>query len=74
MYRIGFDAKRAFKNFSGLGNYSRSLISALSQFYTYNHYYLYTPEYKENPLLDFAQRSNIKIVTPKGLNNTFSSL
>lgn len=30
--RIGFDAKRLFHNFTGLGNYSRSLLSNLSQY------------------------------------------
>ena len=28
--KIGFDAKRAFKNNTGLGNYSRMIISALA--------------------------------------------
>jgi len=31
--RIGFDAKRAFFNFSGLGNYSRNTIQYLNQHY-----------------------------------------
>lgn len=30
--KIGFDAKRLFHNFTGLGNYSRSLLSNLSQY------------------------------------------
>jgi len=42
--RIGFDAKRAFFNFSGLGNYSRSIISLLSEHYPDNSYYLYIPK------------------------------
>ncbi len=74
MYRIGFDAKRAFRNYSGLGNYSRALISALSQFYTYNEYLLYTPQYKEHPLHSFAQKKNIKIITPTGLNSRIPAL
>ncbi len=40
--RIGFDAKRAFTNTSGLGNYSRFVISALQKQYTQNDYYLFT--------------------------------
>jgi glycosyltransferase involved in cell wall biosynthesis len=43
--RIGFDAKRAFFNRSGLGNYSRSLIASLSGLYPENEYYLFTPSY-----------------------------
>lgn len=42
--RIGFDAKRAFFNKTGLGNYSRSVISGLSRFFPQNMYYLYTPK------------------------------
>ena len=49
--RIGFDAKRAFSNFSGLGNYSRLIISALSDYYPDNQYYLYIPHsWKQNAI------------------------
>lgn len=65
MYKIGFDAKRAFKNFSGLGNYSRSTISSLTTIFNYNEYYLYTPDYKKHPLHKFAEASNIKIRKPE---------
>ncbi|MDD4655709.1 MAG: glycosyltransferase family 1 protein [Bacteroidales bacterium] len=65
MYKIGFDAKRAFKNFSGLGNYSRSTISSLTTIFNYNEYYLYTPNYKKHPLHKFAEASNIKIRKPE---------
>jgi glycosyltransferase involved in cell wall biosynthesis len=41
---IGFDAKRAFFNRSGLGNYSRSLLDLLSKKYPENSYYLFSPE------------------------------
>ncbi len=41
--RIGFDAKRAFLNSSGLGNYSRYVISGLSGMFPDNEYLLYTP-------------------------------
>jgi glycosyltransferase involved in cell wall biosynthesis len=41
--RIGFDAKRAFFNKSGLGSYSRNLIQGLSDKYPENEYLLYTP-------------------------------
>lgn len=42
--KIGFDAKRAFHNRSGLGNYSRDLIRMLSHFYPENNYLLYNPK------------------------------
>lgn len=42
--KIGFDAKRAFLNTSGLGNYSRNTLNALNQYYPENKYVLFTPE------------------------------
>ena len=52
--RIGFDAKRAFFNFSGLGNYSRNTIRQVSSAFSENTYYLYIPREKgkiENQVL-----------------------
>ena len=46
--RIGFDAKRAFLNASGLGNYSRNTINALQHYAPENQIVLYTPEIREN--------------------------
>jgi glycosyltransferase involved in cell wall biosynthesis len=65
---IGFDAKRAFHNYAGLGNYSRLLIQSLSELYTDDQYVLYTPNYKPHPLHDFANNDNCKIITPEGIN------
>jgi glycosyltransferase involved in cell wall biosynthesis len=41
---IGFDAKRAYHNGTGLGHYSRTLIRSLSQFYPGHDYYLFNPK------------------------------
>lgn len=41
--RIGFDAKRAYYNSSGLGNYSRSILTALISYYPRNQYFLFVP-------------------------------
>lgn len=41
---IAFDAKRAFQNNTGLGNYSRTLISSLATYYPQHNYYLYAPK------------------------------
>ncbi len=41
--KIGFDAKRAFCNFRGLGNYSRTLLEGLAKYYPDNGYFLYSP-------------------------------
>ena len=50
---IGFDAKRAFNNFTGLGNYSRTLIETLAKYYPENEYHLFTPKKIDHPRLDF---------------------
>ncbi len=73
--RIGFDAKRAFTNNTGLGNYSRDTIRLLSNYYLDNEYFLFTPKYINNKRLDFLNmKKNIHIKTPKSLiNQTFSS-
>jgi glycosyltransferase involved in cell wall biosynthesis len=66
---IGFDAKRAFYNRSGLGNYSRSTINLLQKYFPKNEYFLYTPS-TENAI-SFPLSENTKIVTPSGIFNRF---
>lgn len=44
--RIGYDAKRIFHNTTGLGNYSRDLVTILADFYPDNSYVLYNPKPK----------------------------
>lgn len=60
--RIGFDAKRAFLNRSGLGNYSRDIIRSLHQNYTANEYFLYTPNLKNS--LPVVEGESITISKP----------
>ena len=61
--RIGFDAKRAFYNNTGLGNYSRDSIRILSLLYPENDYFLYTP--KANKQISFLKnKKNILVRTP----------
>lgn len=69
--RIGFDAKRAFYNRSGLGNYSRDTIGSLFKYYPDNEYYLYTPK-KKNPI-DFNVKGKANVIQPKGLNRFYQS-
>jgi glycosyltransferase involved in cell wall biosynthesis len=45
---IGFDAKRAFLNNTGLGNYSRTIISNLCQIFKEHQYYAFTPRVDQN--------------------------
>lgn len=61
--RIGFDAKRAFFNFSGLGNYSRTLMQSLAQFYPDNQYFLYTPKRNPHPETEIFNQNPFHIRT-----------
>lgn len=68
---IGFDAKRAYHNDTGLGFYSRTLLSLLSEYYPEHHYYLFNPK----PANRFQLRgNNFHEILPEGiLNKLFSS-
>lgn len=71
--KIGFDAKRALLNHSGLGNYSRTLIKSFYQSYPENQYYLFTPKTTENYLDELAS-ANSEIITPSNfLDKNFHS-
>ncbi len=59
---IGFDAKRAYQNSTGLGHYSRTLISSLAEFYPDNNYYLFAP--KITALFNTSGFTNIHPVSP----------
>ncbi len=68
---IGFDAKRAYHNGTGLGHYSRTLIRSLSEYHPGHQYYLFNPKPAHRFVL---QRENIHEVLPQGpLNKLFSS-
>ncbi len=58
--QIGFDAKRAFWNNTGLGNYSRFLINGLAEFVNDNTYFLYSPGLKaHSEMKDALGRPNV---------------
>lgn len=59
---IGFDAKRAFFNRSGLGNYSRTTLWQLITYFPENRYILYTPSLKNRITLSFEDK--ITLVSP----------
>jgi glycosyltransferase involved in cell wall biosynthesis len=42
--KMGYEAKRIFHNKSGLGNYSRNLVSKLSSYFPEHSYFLYNPK------------------------------
>jgi glycosyltransferase involved in cell wall biosynthesis len=58
-FSIGFDAKRAFFNSSGLGNYSRNLLNALVKNFPGNLYYLFTPKTKNRFILNNDEQFRI---------------
>lgn len=64
---IGFDAKRAFHNHTGLGNYSRTLIESLSNYFPDEHYFLFNP--KKSDLFKFNTQ-HVHEVNPEGLLNS----
>ncbi|QMU27227.1 glycosyltransferase family 4 protein [Adhaeribacter radiodurans] len=65
--RIGFDAKRAYTNTTGLGNYSRFVISALQTQFPQNQYYLFTTR-QNNVFRNFVPASpHLHLVKPPGL-------
>jgi glycosyltransferase involved in cell wall biosynthesis len=69
---IGFDAKRAFHNTTGLGHYSRNLLNALFQSYPEHQYYLFNPKQTLSAL--FQAGENIHEVRPRSfIDKTFSS-
>lgn len=49
--KIGFDAKRAAQNRTGLGNYSRFVVRVLSQQRPADEYHLYVPDRVRTPFL-----------------------
>jgi len=51
--KLGFDSKRLYSNFTGLGNYSRSMVKNLQKFHPENQYNLYTPKLKNSQQTTF---------------------
>ena len=66
--KIGYDAKRAFFNRRGLGNYSRDTIRILSNLAPENEYFLYTPKIKGAISFPY-NKENSKVITPTGLSS-----
>ena len=64
---IGFDAKRAYHNNTGLGHYSRTLINLLLDYYPGHQYYLFNPKRSLRYNLD---RANLHEVLPSAFPGT----
>lgn len=70
--KIGFDAKRAFLNQAGLGNYSRNTLIALKKYFPGNDYILFTPEIRKDI---FPEQSGFDVYSPDSpLSKIFKSL
>jgi glycosyltransferase involved in cell wall biosynthesis len=68
--RIGFDAKRAFYNRSGLGNYSRDTIRALHYNFRMHEYYLYTPGLRNS--LNWIHHNDFHLCLPSQFYGAFA--
>lgn len=63
---IGFDAKRAVSNFTGLGNYSRSTLHVLMKYFPSNKYLLYSPEINSHSRIRFIEgKENVRMIGPE---------
>jgi glycosyltransferase involved in cell wall biosynthesis len=65
--RIGFDAKRLYNNFTGLGNHSRTTIEILTAEFPEEEYYLYTTKVTDNTVTyPFLHKAHCHTVVPSG--------
>ncbi len=53
--RIGYDAKRIFHNWRGLGNYSRDLVKGQKHYFPENEYLLFSPQFKSDRAIEFSR-------------------
>lgn len=66
--KIGFDAKRLYNNFTGLGNHSRTTIDILTEYFPENDFFLYTPKVKGNNVTKpYLTKEHCHTILPQGL-------
>ena len=65
---IGFDAKRAFQNNTGLGNYSRMMVCGLAQEHQDLRAFLYSPDMSGEYKQYFTGYANISTRQPTGID------
>ena len=72
---IGFDAKRLFTNFTGLGNYSRTLVRHYHEAFTEDKLFLFTPRITEDErTLPFINDPAYHNITPNGFRPLWRTL
>lgn len=63
---IGFDAKRANANFTGLGNYSRFMVDTMATYGNEHKYRMYIPKKCKNALYDsLLKHKNVASILPR---------
>ena len=63
---IGFDAKRANANFTGLGNYSRFMVDTMSTYGDEHKYRMYIPKQCKNASYDsLLKHKNVSSILPR---------
>jgi len=63
--RIGYDAKRLYNNFTGLGNYSRFIVDSIHKHFPNEELFLFTPKIKDHPEVKIYQDDpSIQTVLP----------
>jgi glycosyltransferase involved in cell wall biosynthesis len=69
---IGFDAKRAYHNGTGLGHYSRTLIRSLAEYFPQHEYFLFNP--KSSDIFQLNGRNIHEVLPSNLLYRTLSSV
>jgi glycosyltransferase involved in cell wall biosynthesis len=63
--RIGYDAKRLYNNFTGLGNYSRFIVDGIHSSFPEEDIYLFTPKVTNHPEVKVYQNdSSLTTILP----------
>lgn len=70
--KIGYDAKRALNNNSGLGNYSRYIIYSADKFSDHE-LFLFSPKAEQRHLNDLNKLPSVRFVTPKFSNKLYGT-
>ncbi len=70
--RIALDAKRAFQNDTGLGNYVRILTASFARDFPEHEYYLVAPKFTN--YFKVPDIPGMHVLTPKGLYKYFSAM
>ncbi len=72
LLKIGYDAKRLFNNFTGLGNYSRTLVRNMQECFPEHEYHLFTTDIEKNDETSyFLNREKFHVHCCTGMSKSF---